>query len=159
MAGYLRWGVSMKLWYAMSHPVKLWRSGILARMKWYRVVLDEAQVVRNHLTQSAQCIFRLQTKYRWCLSGTPIFNGVADIFSYLRFCRPGYYNWDLFSMHIVRCFLLISRKIIYVSQCRIEKRDIGAAGIWYSVLKWTVESLLRWNLQPNRLTSGWTHWC
>jgi SNF2 family DNA or RNA helicase len=54
-------------------------------MKWFRVVLDEAQVVRNRLTQSAQCIFRLQTKYRWCLSGTPIFNGVADIFSYLHF--------------------------------------------------------------------------
>ena len=71
-------------------------------MKWYRVVLDEAQVVRNRFTQSAQCIFRLQTKYRWCLSGTPIFNGVTDIFSYLRFCRPGYYSWDHFNLHIVR---------------------------------------------------------
>ncbi|KAF8512773.1 SNF2 family N-terminal domain-containing protein [Gautieria morchelliformis] len=85
--------------------------GILARMKWFRVVLDEAQVVRNRLTQSAQCIFRLQTKYRWCLSGTPIFNGVTDIFSYLRFCRPGYYSWDHFNIHI----------------CRVEKRDPVAA--------------------------------
>ncbi|KAF8588075.1 hypothetical protein K439DRAFT_703082 [Ramaria rubella] len=85
--------------------------GILAKMKWYRVVLDEAQVVRNRLTQSAQCIFRLQTKYRWCLSGTPIFNGVTDIFAYLRFCRPGYYSWDLFNFHV----------------CRVQKRDPVAA--------------------------------
>ncbi|KAF8510456.1 SNF2 family N-terminal domain-containing protein [Hysterangium stoloniferum] len=85
--------------------------GILAKMKWHRVVLDEAQVVRNRMTQSAQCIFRLQAKYRWCLSGTPIFNGVSDIFPYLRFCRPGYYSWDLFNNHILRT----------------EKRDSAAA--------------------------------
>lgn len=74
--------------------------GPLARMKWHRIVLDEAQVIRNRLTQSAQCIFRLQTNYRWCLSGTPIFNGVSDIFSYLKICQPGTYSWDVFNRNI-----------------------------------------------------------
>ncbi|KIJ41077.1 hypothetical protein M422DRAFT_229883 [Sphaerobolus stellatus SS14] len=76
--------------------------GVLAQMKWHRVVLDEAQVIRNRFTQSAQAIFRLQTKYRWCLSGTPIFNTVSDIFPYLTFCRPGYYNWDYFNQRVAR---------------------------------------------------------
>ncbi|XP_068668261.1 helicase-like transcription factor CHR28 isoform X2 [Aristolochia californica] len=59
----------------------------LARVGWYRVVLDEAQSIKNHRTQVARACWGLRAKRRWCLSGTPIQNAVDDLYSYFRFLR------------------------------------------------------------------------
>ncbi|XP_024359379.1 helicase-like transcription factor CHR28 [Physcomitrium patens] len=62
-------------------------SGPLARVAWFRVVLDEAQSIKNYRTQVARAVWGLRAKRRWCLSGTPIQNSVDDLFSYFRFLR------------------------------------------------------------------------
>ncbi|KAJ4890975.1 SNF2 domain-containing protein / helicase domain-containing protein / zinc finger protein-related [Raphanus sativus] len=62
-------------------------SGALGRVRWSRVVLDEAQTIKNHQTQVAKACSGLNAKRRWCLSGTPIQNEVWDLFSYFRFLR------------------------------------------------------------------------
>ncbi|KAI8158178.1 SNF2 family domain-containing protein [Colletotrichum sp. SAR 10_70] len=49
-------------------------TGDLHRIKWYRVVLDEAHSIKNHLTHGAFACFELQSKYRWVVSGTPLIN-------------------------------------------------------------------------------------
>lgn len=59
----------------------------LARVGWYRVVLDEAQSIKNHRTQVARACWGLRAKRRWCLSGTPIQNAVDDLYSYFRFLK------------------------------------------------------------------------
>ncbi|XP_047307734.1 helicase-like transcription factor CHR28 [Impatiens glandulifera] len=59
----------------------------LARVRWFRVVLDEAQSIKNHRTQVARACWGLRAKRRWCLSGTPIQNSIDDIYSYFRFLR------------------------------------------------------------------------
>lgn len=59
----------------------------LARVGWFRVVLDEAQSIKNHRTQAARACWGLRAKRRWCLSGTPIQNAVDDLYSYFRFLR------------------------------------------------------------------------
>ncbi|KAG0473337.1 hypothetical protein HPP92_015194 [Vanilla planifolia] len=46
-------------------------SGPLARVRWFRVILDEAQTIKNHRTQVARACSALRAKRRWCLSGTP----------------------------------------------------------------------------------------
>lgn len=69
-------------------------SGPLARVAWFRVVLDEAQSIKNCRTQVARAAWGLRAKRRWCLSGTPIQNTVDDLFSYFRFLR--YFPWDAY---------------------------------------------------------------
>ncbi|KAJ3695630.1 hypothetical protein LUZ60_001007 [Juncus effusus] len=59
----------------------------LGKVNWYRVVLDEAQSIKNHRTQVARACWSLRAKRRWCLSGTPMQNSVDDLFSYFRFLR------------------------------------------------------------------------
>ncbi|GKV45870.1 hypothetical protein SLEP1_g52903 [Rubroshorea leprosula] len=59
----------------------------LAKVGWFRVILDEAQSIKNHRTQVARACWGLRAKRRWCLSGTPIQNAVDDLYSYFRFLR------------------------------------------------------------------------
>ncbi|KAL4585563.1 hypothetical protein LXL04_010186 [Taraxacum kok-saghyz] len=59
----------------------------LAKVRWFRVVLDEAQSIKNHRTQVARACWGLRAKRRWCLSGTPIQNAIDDLYSYFRFLR------------------------------------------------------------------------
>jgi len=44
----------------------------LFRVKWWRVVLDEAHTIKNRNTKAAQACCALESKYRWCLTGTPL---------------------------------------------------------------------------------------
>lgn len=67
-------------------------SGPLARVNWFRVVLDEAQSIKNARTQVARAAWGLRAKRRWCLSGTPIQNAVDDLYSYFRFLRYAPYD-------------------------------------------------------------------
>ncbi|KAJ6707012.1 TRANSCRIPTION TERMINATION FACTOR 2-RELATED [Salix viminalis] len=62
-------------------------AGPLAKVAWFRVVLDEAQSIKNHRTQVARACWGLRAKRRWCLSGTPIQNAIDDLYSYFRFLR------------------------------------------------------------------------
>lgn len=59
----------------------------LAKVGWFRVILDEAQSIKNHRTQVARACWGLRAKRRWCLSGTPIQNAIDDLYSYFRFLR------------------------------------------------------------------------
>ncbi|CAN6481877.1 unnamed protein product [Victoria cruziana] len=64
----------------------------LARVRWFRVVLDEAQTIKNYRTQVSRACCGLRAKRRWCLSGTPIQNAVDDLYSYFRFLRYDPYS-------------------------------------------------------------------
>ncbi|EGD93398.1 SWI/SNF family DNA-dependent ATPase Ris1 [Trichophyton tonsurans CBS 112818] len=60
--------------------------------KWYRVIIDEAQCIKNRGTKSAQACYELQSIYRWCMSGTPMMNNVQELYSLICFLRIGPYN-------------------------------------------------------------------
>ncbi|MEU8172122.1 DEAD/DEAH box helicase [Microbispora hainanensis] len=61
----------------------------LASIEWDRVVLDEAQVVKNRSTRLAQVVRRLPSRHRVALTGTPVENRLAELWSILDFTNPG----------------------------------------------------------------------
>ncbi|MDQ3990370.1 MAG: DEAD/DEAH box helicase, partial [Actinomycetota bacterium] len=61
----------------------------LAGRAWQRVVLDEAQAVKNSLSQSAKAVRRLQAEHRVALTGTPVENRLAELWSIMHFLNPG----------------------------------------------------------------------
>ncbi|ODV59248.1 translocase ULS1 ASCRUDRAFT_37902 [Ascoidea rubescens DSM 1968] len=54
---------------------------------FYRIVLDEAHLIKNKLTQSSKACAVLRAEYRWCLTGTPMQNTVEDLYSPIRFLK------------------------------------------------------------------------
>lgn len=54
------------------------------------IVLDEAQHIKNRSTQNAIAAKSLQAEHRLILTGTPIENSVADLWSIMDFLMPGY---------------------------------------------------------------------
>ena len=59
---------------------------------WLRIILDEANRIKNKKTQLAKSIYNLKSIYKWCLTGTPIENSINDLFSLL--CFLGYKPWS-----------------------------------------------------------------
>lgn len=59
------------------------------QVDWSKVVLDEAQVIKNPASETAQQLRRLSGRSRVALTGTPIENGLGDLWSIMDFCNPG----------------------------------------------------------------------
>ena len=54
------------------------------------VVLDEAQHIKNRSTRNAQAAKQIRATSKLVLTGTPVENGVSDIWSIMDFLMPGY---------------------------------------------------------------------
>jgi len=61
----------------------------LAGYQWNRVVLDEAQAVKNSLSRAAKAVRRLDAAHRVALTGTPVENRLAELWSIMDFLNPG----------------------------------------------------------------------
>lgn len=53
-------------------------------------ILDEAQQIKNPEAQISKAAHRLNAKYRFALSGTPVENSLQDFWSIMEFALPGY---------------------------------------------------------------------
>ncbi|KAG1750363.1 SNF2 family N-terminal domain-containing protein [Suillus paluster] len=77
--------------------------GVLGRMRWYRVILDEAQFIRNRGTLASRSVALLRSTYRWMLTGTPVTNTLADIYGLIRFGRFRPWNdWESFKQYVAK---------------------------------------------------------
>jgi SNF2 family DNA or RNA helicase len=69
---------------------------------WYRVILDEAQCIKNKSTQTAKGACMVNAKYRFCMTGTPMMNNIAELYSLIHFLRiKPYCVWDAFRFNFV----------------------------------------------------------
>lgn len=71
------------------------------------IIADEAQYLKNSNTQNAKAIKQLKADTRYALTGTPIENSLAELWSIFDFIMPGYlFNYrkfkSMFEMPIIR---------------------------------------------------------
>jgi SNF2 family DNA or RNA helicase len=57
---------------------------LLQKVRWHRIILDEAHHIRNKDTKSFKGIIQVQSDVKWFLTGTPIQNNIADLHSLLQ---------------------------------------------------------------------------
>ncbi|WP_184541807.1 DEAD/DEAH box helicase [Streptosporangium becharense] len=62
---------------------------VLAALTWARVVCDEAQAIKNSVARQAQAVRSLPARSRFALTGTPVENHLAELWSLMEFCNPG----------------------------------------------------------------------
>jgi SNF2 family DNA or RNA helicase len=61
----------------------------LRDIAWGRVVCDEAQAIKNSGTRQSQAVRAIPARTRLALTGTPVENHLAELWSIMEFCNPG----------------------------------------------------------------------
>ncbi|MGK3963712.1 SNF2-related protein [Sorangium sp. So ce118] len=64
-------------------------AAMLAGVDWAAVVLDEAQNIKNAASRTAAAARALRAPHRFALTGTPVENRLAELWSILEFANPG----------------------------------------------------------------------
>jgi superfamily II DNA or RNA helicase len=59
-------------------------------IRFYSCILDEAQHIKNYQTQRAREVKKVNAGHRLVMTGTPIENGVEELWSIFDFLMPGY---------------------------------------------------------------------
>src|SRR5207237_6493030 len=65
------------------------RSESLRAREWGLVILDEAQAIKNPGTRQTRAVKALRARARIALTGTPVENRLADLWSIFDFLAPG----------------------------------------------------------------------
>jgi superfamily II DNA or RNA helicase len=61
----------------------------LCEVRWHRVVLDEAQAIKNPASNVARGLRDLPSKFRLTMTGTPVENSLGDLWAILDYVNPG----------------------------------------------------------------------
>ncbi|MEZ4865280.1 MAG: DEAD/DEAH box helicase [Caldilineaceae bacterium] len=70
---------------------------LLSQFTWSDLILDEAQNIKNPSAKQTQAVRRLQSQNRIALTGTPVENRLAELWSIMEFLNPGYLeNYERF---------------------------------------------------------------
>jgi SNF2 family DNA or RNA helicase len=62
----------------------------LLGVRWYGVILDEAQNIKNPAARQTQSVRKLHGDFRLALTGTPVENRLSELWSIMNFLNPGY---------------------------------------------------------------------
>ena len=65
-------------------------NALLTAVDWHRVVLDEAQNIKNPKSAQTKAILKLKANHRLALTGTPVENRLMDLWSIFNFLNPNY---------------------------------------------------------------------
>ncbi|KAL6413087.1 promoter binding protein RUSH-1alpha [Ilyonectria robusta] len=101
---YLDLDIVFTTYHTVAYSMNQTESTIFG-IKWFRIVLDEAHMIRRQETTLHQAASQLSANYRWCLTGTPIQNHLEDLGSLLAFLRLSQFeNKAVFRKHIILPF-------------------------------------------------------
>ncbi|KAF2714028.1 hypothetical protein K504DRAFT_473184 [Pleomassaria siparia CBS 279.74] len=59
---------------------------------WYRIIIDEAQCIKNKSTQVSKASNELMARHRLCMTGTPMMNSIDELYPLIRFLQIKPYN-------------------------------------------------------------------
>ena len=81
-----------------------WRDhDALCARNWQSIILDEAQNIKNPITKQSKYVKRITARHRVALTGTPIENRLADLWSIMDFLNPGHFPcWRDFNDNFAR---------------------------------------------------------
>ncbi|MEY4578199.1 MAG: hypothetical protein RL701_2902 [Pseudomonadota bacterium] len=72
-----------------TYPVLLRDEEFFHAQSYHYVILDEAQTIKNHRSRAHASVSNLTSSHRLCLTGTPIENGLEELWSLFDFLMPG----------------------------------------------------------------------
>jgi SNF2 family DNA or RNA helicase len=61
----------------------------LREQPFHRIILDEAQKIKNTAAKRTQAVRSLSARHRFTLTGTPVENRLSELWSIMEFCNPG----------------------------------------------------------------------
>ncbi|CAM2009462.1 DEAD/DEAH box helicase [Acanthopleuribacter pedis] len=73
----------------VSHGLLSFVGELLQTRSWHSLVFDEAQAIKNPVTQRAKTARALQAEFRLIMTGTPIENHLGELWSLFQFINPG----------------------------------------------------------------------
>lgn len=62
---------------------------LLSQVEWSGIILDEAQNIKNPITQQTRAVKAIKAGFRIAMTGTPMENHVGDLWSIMDFLNPG----------------------------------------------------------------------
>ena len=72
-----------------TYPLVARDRDVLAEQTWHVLLLDEAQTIKNPDAATTRLILSLDARHRFCLTGTPLENNLAELWSLFSFACPG----------------------------------------------------------------------
>jgi hypothetical protein len=84
---------------------------LLHSISWFRVICDEAHMIKDRSTSTAKAVFNLVSLNKWCLTGTPLQNRVGELYSLVRFLRI-----DPFAFYFCKAKGCTCKSLHYVSR-------------------------------------------
>lgn len=73
--------------YSILASEDTWIDSPIKKIEWWRVILDEAHVIKNVNAQQSRAVNNLKAKRKWVVTGTPIQNNSFDLYSLMAFLR------------------------------------------------------------------------
>ncbi|XP_027487337.1 E3 ubiquitin-protein ligase SHPRH isoform X2 [Corapipo altera] len=118
----------------------------LVAVEWWRICLDEAQMVECTTAKAAEMALRLSGINRWCVSGTPVQRGLEDLYGLVLFLGVDPYWvkhwWD---------------QLLYRPYCRKNPRPLYsliAKIMWRSAKKDVIDQI---QIPPQTENIHWLH--